>query len=358
MKFTAWTLLFTIYLSIAGGMLTTHAQDDVYLISKGQLMRWGLDMKTLKRLPMALRVPMPAELATLASFAVNRRNEAYAVTGRDGQIFQTDGQTAKSVYKHTDTIAQIAFGRSNDLLYFSVAKPTVTREEITAARERGEPLNSLVGGHLYTLNLRDSQIARRATISHAAVGGSWTGAFTVDSSDRVYLATPAGRVYEIRRGSPAIQFESAAHNIQGLSFEGNTLLYVAGGPEVHALKNLTDRSAVLNSPTAAWSHVSYHSLPLSDETSGAPCKLTVSATGEASGVDQLFPIIRGPNLSWVPTAVEGNGGRTGRGLFSYVVPKGIYWVRMDMKGDTGKSAKPSERRVDCTGESATAEFTY
>lgn len=376
MRISTWKLRLAICLSIAGSVLTIHAQEDVYLINRGQLMRWGLDTKTLKRLPMPLRVPMPAELATIASFAVNRRNEAYATTGRDGQIFQTDGKTAKSVYQQSDPIAQIAFGRSNDFLYFSVATSSPIREDIRAARgrsssragpggttrtrprARGDAIVGLTDGSLYTLNLRDSSIERRATISHAAVGGTWTGTFTVDLSDRVYLATPAGRVYELRGGSPVLRYENAADNILGLSFEGNELLYATGGPQVYALKNLTARTVVLNRPTNAWSHVSYHSLPFSDETSAAPCELTVSVTGDASGVDQLFPIIQGPNLSWVSAAVEGNGGKTGRGLFSYFVLQGIYWVRMDMKGDTGKSARPSEQRVDCTGARASAAFTY
>ena len=358
MRITDWKLPLALCLSIASSVLTIHAQEDVYLINKGQLMRWGLDMKTLKRIPMPLRVPMPAELTTMASFAVNRRSEAYAVTGRDGQIFQTDGKTARSVYQHSDPIAQIAFGRSNDLLYFSVAKPSLTREEIRAARERGEPIARITAGRLYTLNLRDSRIEQRATILHAAVGGTWTGTFTVDLSDRVYLATPAGRVYELRDGSLFLQYENAADTILGLSYEVNALLFVTGGPEVYELRGPTARTAVLNRPTNAWSHVSYHSFPFSDEPSGEPCELTVSATGEATGVDQLFPIIRGPNLSWVSAAVDGNGGKTGRGLFRYFVLKGIYWVRMDMKGDTGKSARPSEQRVDCTGARASAQFTF
>ncbi len=337
----AWRLVFAICLSIAGSVVTIHAQDDVYLVNRGHLMRWGLDPNTLKRLPMPLRVPMPIELATIASFAVNRRNEAYAATGRDGQIFQTDGKTAKSVYQQSDAIAQIAFGRSNDVLYFSVATSSPT-----------------TGGGLYTLNLRDSRVERRATISPEAVGGTWTGTFTVDLSDRVYLATSTGRVYELLDAGPVLRYENTADNIVGLSFEPNALLYATGGAQVYELKNLTARTVILNLAASAWSHISYHSLPFSEETSGAACELTVSVTGDASGVDQLFPIIRGPNLSWVPASVEGNGGKTGRGLFRYFVMKGIYWVRMDMKGDTGKSARPSEQRVDCTGTAGRAAFTY
>ena len=356
MRISAWKLLLAICLSIAGSMLTIHAQDDLYLVNRGQLMRWGRDIKTQKRLPVQLRVPMPAELATIASFAVNRRNEAYAVTGRDGQIFQTDGKTAKRVHQQPDPIAQIAFGRSNDLLYFSVATTLPTPGDSPGGR--GDAVLMTIGGSIYTLNLRDSRIERRARFLHAAVGGTWTGTFTVDLSDRVYLGTPAGRVYELRDGMPVVRYENAADNILGMSVEQDALVYATGGPQVYELKNLTARTVMLNRPATAWSHVSYHSLPFSDESSGAGCELTVSVTGDASGVDQLFPIIRGPNLSWISAAVEGNGGKTGRGLFRYFVLNGIYWVRMDMRGDTGKSARPSEQRVDCTGARGSAAFTY
>ena len=352
---TSWALC----LWILANASALHAQDDIYLIENGQLLRWGLDLRTLKRQPMPLRVPIPAELAGLSSFAVNRRNVAYAVKGR-GQIFSTDGKSATPVYQHSEPIAQIAFGRSNDLLYFSVAansRARPTREQMRNSRGRGAAAR-LTGGALYTLDLRDSRVEQRAAISDDAVGGPWTGAFTVDLDDRVYLAALPGRIYELRGGVPVLRHEIAGDNVAALSFEANRLLYVTGGPNVYALKDLTTQTTALTRAGAAWSHVSYHALPTSDDPPAEPCELTVSVTGEASGVDQLSPVVHGPNLSWVPAGMEGNGGRAGRGVFRYVVAKGTYWVRLDMKGDGGRSATPSERRVDCFGARGNADFTY
>jgi hypothetical protein len=323
-------------LGVATAVLTVQAQDDVYLVSGGQVFRWA-SQNGKRDLP-PQRVQLPAELATVASFAVNRRSVAYATTGGDGRIFQTNGETARVVYQHAVPVSQVAFGRSNDILFFSVV-----------VRPQPE-------GEIYTLNLTNRTVAKHATVTQAAIGGDWAGAFTVDLDDRVFLGTPAGRMYELRAAGPALVYERAGDAIQGLSTQID-VFYATGGAELFQLRDFRTRSVALTRPASTWSHVSYHALPLSDEIQGDPCELFIQLTGTDAALINLFaPVIRGPNLNWAPTPMEGNGGRSGTGIFRYFVQKGTYWVRLDTRADVPVAPQPREQRVQCQGTRAAASF--
>src|SRR4029453_4747687 len=182
-------------------------------------------------------------------------------------------------------------------------------------------------GEISALDLRTRRIERRATLAAAAVG-EWAGAFAVDLEDRIFVGTPAGRIYELRDGTPAMVFEQAGDAIRGLAAEVNSLFYVTGDGNVSQLRNLRTRSVALTRPSSAWSYVSYHPLPLSDEIKADSCELFVQVVSADTGLLNLFPpVIQGPGLNWGPPSVEGNGGRTGKGLFRHFVQKGVYWVR-------------------------------
>ena len=280
-------------------------------------------------------VRLPPALANIASVAVNRRSVAYAATG-DGRIFRTNGQDATVVYTHASPVSHLGFGRSNDVLFFSV----VTQP----------------GGEIYALHLPDRRVERRVAVTNAEVG-EWAGAFGVDLDDRMFVGTPAGRIYELRTGGPALIFERAGDAIRGLGFEVNGLLYVTGSGDLYMLRDLKTRTVLLTRPSASWSYVSYQMLPLSDEIQGDPCELFVQITGTDAGLINLFaPVIHGPNLNWTRAPVEGNGGRSGAGIFRYFVQKGTYWVRLDTRADVSVTPQPREQRVACQGTRAAASF--
>ncbi len=106
--------LFTVPL----GAGTAVAQDDLYFVNSGTLLRWVSRMGRRDLPPQHL--PLPTDLSRIASIAVSRRNVAYVNSGLDGVIYRTDGQTITPVYDHHDQVRQLAFGPSNNILYFSV----------------------------------------------------------------------------------------------------------------------------------------------------------------------------------------------------------------------------------------------
>ena len=218
MRIGAWKLWLAICLSIAGSVLTIHAQEDVYLINRGQLMRWGLDMKTRKRLPMPLRVPMPAELATIASFAVNRRNEAVCRYRTRRSHLSDRREAAKRVYQHSEPIAQIAFGRSNDLLYFSIAKPTPTRRRFVTPVAAAFPLRS---DRRRSLHVESAGFADRAARDDFACGRRRHLDGNVHGRSRRSRVPrhSGGPCLRASRRHSGLRYENAADNILGMSFE-------------------------------------------------------------------------------------------------------------------------------------------
>jgi hypothetical protein len=246
---------------------------------------------------------------------------------------------------HGGQVRQLAFGRSDDILFFSVV-PT----------PQGN--SALPDGQLYALNLSTGQAVLRHTIAQSTVDGAWWGALTVDPEDRILLGTFSGGIYEMRSGRPALAYREVGNKIYGLTMELNALFYTTGGSQVYKLRNFRDRQLILDIPGGKLTHVSYASLPLSSEPQ-EPCELIVNLTGGDPGLMNLFsPALRGPNLHWISADVTGNGGRVAPGRFRYFVGRGSYWVRMDTRGDIGRAPRPREHKVACTGARAEVSFQF
>src|SRR5215813_11663723 len=104
--------------TIVLGAGSADAQDDFYFVNSGQLLRWVSRLGRRDLPPQHL--PLPTGLSRIASIAVSRRNVAYVNSGLDGVIYRTDGQTVTPIYDHHAEVRQLAFGPSNNILYFSV----------------------------------------------------------------------------------------------------------------------------------------------------------------------------------------------------------------------------------------------
>lgn len=340
MKRRSVTLLLLTLVTLLLGAANVQAQDDVYFVNSGQLMRWASGGAGARGRP--YRITFPAGMPRIGSIAINSRSIAYVNSGLDGDIYKTDGLTATRVYSHRGQVRQLAFGSSDDVLFFSVV-------------ETPQAPNPLADGQIYAVNLVTGRVEPRFTIAQSTVDGTWWGTFTVDR-DRVYIGTFSGGIYELRGGVPALVYRNTGDQIYGLTAEVNSFFYTTGGADVYRLRRLRDRELALNVAGSQLTHVSYAPFPSSE---GEPCELIVQLTGAEPGLINLFsPVVRGPNLHWLSPDLAPHGGRVATGRFRYFVLRGTYWVSMDTRGDIARAPRPREQQVDCTGARRETSFSF
>ena len=337
------TLLLLALLGVLCAAVTTRAQDDFYFVNDGRLFRQQMVHRISGPPPRALP-PLPV-MPRVASIAINQSGVAYVNTGVDGAIYRTDGLTATRVYLHEGQVRQLAFGVSKDILYFS---------EVSTPIDKGV----VPDGQIYALNLSTLRAERQNTIAQSTVDGNWWGAFTVDPSvGRILLGTFSGGIYELRGGLPVLFYRHAGVQIYGLGTENYNLYYATGGSRVYKLGRARIREVLLNLPGGRLTHVSYALFPLGKDV----CELVANITGsgpDARYVDLFFPTLRGPNLYWVTWDTTRSSRRVRSGSFAYDVPRGIYWVRMDIRGTIAERLRIPEQTVDCTGARAEVSFRF
>lgn len=317
--------------------------DDIYFVNAGQVLRWPSQGSGPSR-PSPHQIRFPAGAPRIGSIAINGRSVAFVNSGLDGDIYKTDGVSATRVYTHSGPVRQLAFGSSDDILFFSVV-------------ETPQAPNPPADGQIYALDLPTGRAELRFTIRQSTVDGAWRGTFTVNGT-RVYVGTFNGGIYELRSAAaPGLAYRNAGDQVHGLTAEASPFLYTTGGAEVYRVRRLQDRSIALRVPGGQLTHVSYAPFPSSE---GEPCELTVQLTGAAPGLMNLFtPVVRGPNLHWLSPDLAPHGGRVATGRFRYFVVRGTYWVSMDSKAaDMPKTPRPGEQRVECTGARGDASFRF
>jgi len=237
------TLLLLILSSILFGIVAAQAQDDVYFVNSGQLLRWESSQRRGGFLPQP--VPSPAGMRYIASIAINRPGMAFVNTGVDGAIYRNDGRFTTHVYLHDGQVRNLAFGSSDDNLFFSVV-PTPS-----------SPPYALSDGQICVLNLRTKRVDLRYTIAQSTVDSGWWGAFTVTPDDRIFLGTSTGGIYELRNGTPLLVYHNPGDQVQCLASELNEILFTTGGSEVYRLRNNQNRQLVFELPGGKLTHVSF-----------------------------------------------------------------------------------------------------
>jgi hypothetical protein len=326
------------------GAGSVKAQDDVYIVASEKLFRWP-SREGLRDLPPQRLAPL-AGLTQIGSIAVNRLSAAYVNSGLDGAIHRTDGQAITLVHQSSAQVRQLAFGRSNEVLFFST---------LNTPQSGG----GLSDGAIHALNLVTGQAEVRHVVQQSTVDGRWWGAFTVDLDDRIFLGTFAGGIYELRNGTAQLVYRGPGHRIHSLAWGVNDLYYATGSSELYRMENFRNPEPAVELPGERVTHVSYAWFPLSDEINTEPCELRVSVTGaDPALIAAYFPVLRGRNLRWIGTDTEASGGPIASGAFRYFVARGTYWVSMDTKADISAAPTPREVQVDCTTNKAEASFRF
>jgi hypothetical protein len=346
MKARVITLLTLALLTVLLAASSVRAQgDDVYFINSGQLWRWPAGGTRDQKPPQ--RITLSPSLPSIGSIVVNSRSIAFMTTGLDGNIYRTDGETATRIHTHSGQVRQLAFGSSDDILFFS-------------AVETPQSPNPPADGQIFALDLTTQRAEPRFTVQQSTVESAWLGAFTIDANRqiRVYVGTSTGAVYELRGTQPpGLFFRHPGEPVHSLmAWDGAPYLYTTGGAEVYRMRFLGERALALSQPGGRLTSISYAPFPSSQ---GEPCELMIQLTGAEPGLISLYsPVVRGPNLHWQSPDLAPHGGRVANGKFRYFVLRGTYWVSMDTKADSPRSPRPSKQKVECTGAGSEVSFSF
>jgi hypothetical protein len=229
---------------------------------------------------------------------------------------KTDGLEIQMVYEHTTTIRDIAFDSDGNHFFSAVD---------AAGRQ----------GFVYYLSYMGAYEDAGPpwhTIDFGAIGGSWSGHFAFDPSNRFYVSTGSrspGAIYA-RTASGFERRYRSDKPIAGIAFQSSRrLLFANDRQTLYALEDFSDRETIYSGPRTS----RLQDVAVVTEYEGETCSISGRLEGGVDLWNQTVVNVLGPNLYWRDaTALDVRVARDGSYAFE-ALPPGDYRVFVDIRGD-------------------------
>ena len=336
-KFRVFSVLVLIYFSVSS---TSFAAEEIYLADAKETP--GKIFQILADRPGR---PGPflwpkyfRDSGSIHAVAFAGYGPAYFSDANRYDIYKTDGISEDRVFTHSTYVQDLAFD-SRSRLYFS---------ESSGASDNGV---------IYHLNPHTGRATRFATVPLDEVGGSWSGHFAFNSSDRLFVSSgnrSPGSIYEYVSGHFRQRF-THDEPITGFTFkDGRTVYFTNHSKKLYELQDFRHLSVKHEERGAEW----LNDVALVRVPDGGKCELS----GRVSGGEGLWPVTfveaYGPNVIWRRSA--GDSIRvTGDGTYNFRnLPVGRYRVRTDIHGGTPVGFEPESHTVNCPGVVRNINFRY
>jgi hypothetical protein len=215
--------------------------EELYLASShawpGAIWRseLGLPERDFYERPSTPLASAPGGVPRIAHVAVTADGKQFYCSGLDGYILQNLGGHDVVVCKFDGQIRDVAIGRENHTLYFSVV----------STPQGGAPL---ADGKIYRFDRYTGRPVEIARVNQKQVGENWWGTFAIHDG-LIYLATleDSSRVFKLD-GNEAIPVkENTGLRITGLAInpEGE-FLFATGGTQIFRTRDFSQVHAALS----------------------------------------------------------------------------------------------------------------
>lgn len=195
----------------------------------------GLPERDVHQRPPAPPASAPGGVPRIANVAVTADGKQFYCSGLDGYILQNIAGRDVVACKFDGQIRDVAIGRENHTLYFSVV-PTP---------QNGEPL---ADGRIYRYDWYAGAPVEIARVHQKQVAETWWGAFTMHQG-RIYIATleDSSRIFKLDGNEPIPVKENTGVRITGLTINSDgEFLFATGGTQIFRTRDFSEVHAALS----------------------------------------------------------------------------------------------------------------